>query len=84
MIKEFLTYIAILTILLLGVSGHYFFNKSGIDLQTKKVAELSKIIEPAFGVTALENRLPHLDKSLDNSVYPDMPTIDTIGFVYEK
>ncbi len=59
-------------------------NKSDINAQTKKIAQLTKIVEPAFGVSTLENRLPHLDKSLDNSVYPDMITIDRVGFVYAK
>ena len=84
MIKEFLTYALFLTFLLLAVSGHYMLNKSDINAQTEKIAKLTKIAEPAFGVSTLENRLPHLEKSLDNSIYPDMPTIDTIGFVYEK
>ncbi len=84
MIKEFLTYALVLTILLLAVSVHYLFSQNGIDLESKKVAQLTKIVEPAFAVTALENRLPHLDISLDNSVYPDMIRIDRVGFVYAK
>ena len=84
MIKEFLTYAIFLTVLLLAVSGHYMLNKSDINSQTEKIAKLTKITEPAFGVSTLENRLPHLDKSLDNSVYPDMITIDRVGFVYAK
>ena len=84
MIKEFLVYALFSTVLLLAVTGHYLFSQNGIDLESKKVAQLTKIVEPAFGVTALESRLPHLDKSLDNSVYPDMIRIDRVGFVYAK
>ena len=84
MIKEFSVYALFLTILLLAVTGHYLFSQNGIDLESKKVAQLTKIVEPAFAVTALEKRLPHLDKSLDNSVYPDMIRIDRVGFVYAK
>ncbi len=84
MIKEFLTYAIFLTVLLLGVSGHYIFSKKDINSQTQKIAQLTKIVEPSLGVSALENRFLTLDKNLDNTIYPDMPTIDTIGFVYEK
>ena len=84
MIKEFLVYTALITILLLVVSGHYIFNKSDIDSQTQKIAQLTKIVEPALGSSGLESRSLLLDKSLDSSVYPDMLSIDRVGFVYAK
>ena len=84
MIKEFLVYTTLITILLLVVSGHYIFNKSDIDSQTQKIAQLTKIVEPALGSSGLESRSLLLDKSLDSSVYPDMLSIDRVGFVYAK
>lgn len=84
MIKEFLAYTTFITILLLTVSGHYLYVKSGIDSQSQKIAQLTKIVEPALGVSGLENRSLALDKSLDSSVYPDMLSIDRVGFVYAK
>ena len=84
MIKEFLTYAIFLTVLLLVVSGHYIFSKRDISSQTQKIAQLTKIIEPSLGVSALEDRFIILDDNLDNTIYPDMPNIDRIGFVYAK
>ena len=84
MIKEFLTYAIFLTVLLLVVSGHYIFSKRYINSQTQKIAQLTKIIEPSLGVSALEDRFIILNKNLDNTVYPDMPNIDRVGFVYAK
>ena len=84
MIKEFIIYTTPISILLLAVSGHYIFNKCNINSQSQKIAQLTKIVEPALGSSGLESRLLVLDKSLDNSVYPDMLSIDRAGFVYAK
>jgi len=84
LIKEFLAYAISLTVLLLLVSGHYIFSKRDINSQAQKIVQLTKIVEPSLGVSALENRFLILNKNLDNTVYPDMSNIDTVGFVYAK
>jgi len=66
------------------VSGHYIFSKRDINSQAQKIVQLTKIVEPSLGVSALENRFLILNKNLDNTVYPDMSNIDTVGFVYAK
>ena len=66
------------------VSGHYIFSKRDINSQAQKIVQLTKIVEPSLGVSALENRFLILNKNLDNTVYSDMPNIDTVGFVYAK
>jgi len=84
LVKEFLAYAIFTTILILAVGGHYLFNKNDINEQNLKIAQLTRITEPSFSVSSLESRLPHLDKSQESSVYPDMLTTDRLGFVYAK
>lgn len=84
MVREFLVYSMFLALIFVGVVGHYMFNRSDINSQTQKIAQLTSIVEPSLGVGALENRLLILDKSSDNSVYPDVLAINSAGFVYAK
>ncbi len=84
MIKEFLIYTIFIAIIFTAVNLHYLFSKNSIDKDSLRVAKVSYITEPSLSVSGFENRFLYLDKNFDNSIYPDMLNIDTIGFVYER
>jgi hypothetical protein len=56
---------------------------NSIKQKEQNFTKITKIIEPSFSTTLLEDRFLILQKRV-NRVYPTLPKIDKKGFVYAK
>ena len=83
--KEFFIYSFLLITLIAITLLHYFsFDRAKVNSSLQSLAKLTQIAEPSLQSGALEGRFLYLQRSINNTVYPDMLNVDKSGFVYAK
>jgi len=83
MIKEFIA-ISLSVILIFAFVVYDIITKdSTIKNKELSFTKLTTIIEPAFMSSSLEDRFLFITKSI-NSIYPELPKIDKLEYVYVK
>ncbi|KIM09882.1 MAG: hypothetical protein KU29_01110 [Sulfurovum sp. FS06-10] len=83
MIKSFLLLFFLLALMIVGISLHYTtypYAKNREKLQN--IASLTQQTTPSLSVTYDEKR--ELFNNTSNIIYPEMPSTNTMGFVYAQ
>jgi len=81
-IKSFFAVVLLYVIALASMAGHMFFYPT--HTHTTKIQAVSKLVTLptlAFSTSYLSSRIYHVTK---NPAYPEMPSINTLDFVYVK
>ncbi len=82
MIKLFYAIGSILLLIIFAIGVHYTLgDRSGITERVNAVVALTRMSSPSFSVAYYEPRVRGVEKS-DNVAYPEMISLDRMGFVY--
>jgi len=94
MIKEFFTYLLLIVFLTIGVIWHYInYDKEKSKNTLSSFVKVTKMSNPSIGINALavnsfniktfHNHKKYIDNTNLNRIYPQIPNMKKVGFVYE-
>ena len=85
MIKEFFMTVAILLVFMLTIFVHsWIFNTEGIRDACANIVAITQMAIPSFAVSTYEPIMREPMENKSNSIYPELPQIDYLDFVYAQ
>ena len=83
MVKEFIILASILILFILFMLLHsLFFDTKGFKSAYRSIVALTHIVEPSFTPSRFEPIVREGKKRRENSIYPELPQINYLDFVY--
>jgi len=83
MIKEFLIGVMLMFIALLFIFMHAFsYNTEATEESYRAIIAITKTLEPSFALSRYEVMAREGSTLKSNSIYPELPPIDYMGYIY--